>query len=297
MDMKPPHIALEPMGVPTPRRSTRFIGEILVEAGYLDAEASERIAQAQRQNGLSFGDAAVKLKLLSRADIEFALAQQFEYPYLHATNESVSPSVVLAFRPSDPFAEQMRSLRTQLVMQRAANTSVPSSFAILSAQSGEGRSMVAANLAVAFSQMGERTLLIDADMRSASQHKLFNLSSRNGLSNMLLGRAGPECISKVPHFFDLSVLTAGSVPPNPQELLTRARMTTILAEAAKTFDVVVLDTPPAAEFADAQIIASRTGGGVLVTRAAKTNARVLNRVLTAFKDCGTNLVGTVLNLA
>ncbi|APW40604.1 hypothetical protein RD110_10120 [Rhodoferax koreense] len=285
------------MGVPTPRRSTRFIGEILVEAGYLDAEASERIAQAQRQNGLSFGDAAVKLKLLSRADIEFALAQQFEYPYLHATNESVSPSVVLAFRPSDPFAEQMRSLRTQLVMQRAANTSVPSSFAILSAQSGEGRSMVAANLAVAFSQMGERTLLIDADMRSASQHKLFNLSSRNGLSNMLLGRAGPECISKVPHFFDLSVLTAGSVPPNPQELLTRARMTTILAEAAKTFDVVVLDTPPAAEFADAQIIASRTGGGVLVTRAAKTNARVLNRVLTAFKDCGTNLVGTVLNLA
>ena len=297
MDMKPPHIALEPTGMPTPRRSTRFIGEILVEAGYLDAAAAERIAQAQRQNGLSFGDAAVKLKLLSRADIEFALAQQFEYPYLHATNESVSPSVVLAFRPSDPFAEQMRSLRTQLVMQRAANPSMPSSFAIVSAQSGEGRSLVAANLAVAFSQMGERTLLIDADMRGASQHKLFNLSSRNGLSNMLLGRAGPECIAKVPHFFDLSVLTAGSVPPNPQELLTRARMTTILAEAAKTFDVVVVDTPAAAQFADAQIIASRTGGALLVTRAAKTNAKILNRVLTGFKDCGTNLVGTVLNQA
>jgi len=295
MDMKIPDLGLEGTAITAPRRKTRFIGEILVEAGYLTQEAADRITQAQRQNGMSFGDAAVKLKLLTLADIEFALAQQFEYPYLEATDGSVSRSVVLAFRPSDPFAEQMRSLRTHLVMQRAAHPGVPASIAVLSAMAGEGRSMVAANLAVAFSQMGERTLLIDADMRGASQQQLFSLPGRMGLSNILLGRAGFECMTRVPHFFDLSVLTAGTKPPNPQELLTRARMATLLNEATNAFDVVIVDTPAASQFADAQIIASRTGSSILVTRNDKTNAKVLSRVMTSLRNCGANLVGTVLN--
>jgi capsular exopolysaccharide synthesis family protein len=189
----------------------------------------------------------------------------------------------------------MRSLRTRLTMQMSAQPDHPPTVSILSACAGEGRSFIAANLAVAFSQLGERTLLIDADLRKPSQHLLFNVPTNMGLSNLLLGRAGPECITKVPHFFDLSVLTAGSTPPNPQELLTRARLTTLLSEASVAFDIVIIDTPPVSKFADAQILASRSGFGVLVTRARKTEAKQLDRAHAALRECGANLVGTVLN--
>jgi len=296
MDMKMPDAALARSGKPVIKpRATRSIGEILVDAGFLTTDAAATIAQAQRERGLRFGDAAVELKLLTMADIEFALARQFEYPYLDLGDSAVRPDVVSAFRPFGPFAEQMRSLRTRLTMQMSAQPDHPPTVSILSACAGEGRSFIAANLAVAFSQLGERTLLIDADLRKPSQHLLFNVPTNMGLSNLLLGRAGPECITKVPHFFDLSVLTAGSTPPNPQELLTRARLTTLLSEASVAFDIVIIDTPPVSKFADAQILASRSGFGVLVTRARKTEAKQLDRAHAALRECGANLVGTVLN--
>ena len=296
MDMKMPDAALARSGKPAMKqRATRSIGEILVDAGFLTAEAAANIAQAQRENGLRFGDAAVQLKLLTMADIEFALARQFEYPYLDPADGSVRPDVVSAFRPFGPFAEQMRSLRTRLTMQMSAQPDNPPTVAVLSAAAGEGRSFIAANLAVAFSQMGERTLLIDADLRKPSQHLRFNIGTNVGLSNLLLGRAGPECITKVPHFFDLSVMTAGSTAPNPQELLMRGRLATLLSEASIAFDIVIIDTPPVCKFADAQILASRSGFGVLVARASKTNAKILERSRVALRECGANLVGAVLN--
>jgi protein-tyrosine kinase len=295
MDMTLPDIAALRTRAHALGKSRHSIGEILVEGGYLDDAAAARIAQAQLEQGLRFGEAAVQLKLLTLADIEYALAQQFEYPYLDAGDGSVAASVVSALRPFGPLAEQMRSLRTALLQRLAGQPSVARSVAVVSAMSGEGRSFIAANLAVALSQMGERTLLVDADLRQPRQHALFNLPGRLGLSNMLLGRAGPECIAKVPHFFDLSVLTAGSTPPNPQELLTRARLATLLGEAVEAFDVVILDTPAASLSADAQIVASRTGAGILVTRAGRTDARVLARTCRSLRDGGANLVGTVLN--
>jgi receptor protein-tyrosine kinase len=180
-------------------------------------------------------------------------------------------------------------------MHQTAHPGTPRTVAIVSPSPGEGRSFVAANLAVAFSQMGESTLLVDADLRHPTQHALFNLPSRLGLSNMLLGRAGPECIARVPHFFDLSVLTAGSTPPNPQELLTRARFATLLSEAAAAFDVVIVDTPAASLYADAQIVGSRAGASVLVARTGQTDAKRLRRAHAALCESGANIVGTVLN--
>ncbi len=295
MDMKSPDATLLRIGQSKLVKATRSIGQILVEAKFLDAEAALRIAQAQQEHGLRFGEAAVKLKLLTMADIEFALARQFEYPYLDQADGSVSRNVVSAFRPFGAFAEQMRSLRTRLCMQQAANPLVARTIAVLSAMPGEGRSFVAANLAVAFAQMGESTLLIDADLRSPTQHLLFNLPSRVGLSNILLGRSGPECMAKVAHFFDLSVLTAGSTPPNPQELLSRSRFAALLNEASEAFDVVIVDSPAVSRCADAQIIGARAGSSVLVTRIHKTDAKQLRRAHAALCECGANIVGTVLN--
>lgn len=295
MDMKTPDATLLRLGQHKPAKATRSIGQILIEAGFLDAEAAAQIVQAQQEHGLRFGEAAVRLKLLALADIEFALARQFEYPYMDQADGSVSRNVVSAFRPFGAFAEQMRSLRTRLGMLQAANPLLPRTIAVLSAMPGEGRSFVAANLAVAFAQMGERTLLIDADLRAPTQHLLFNLPARVGLSNMLLGRAGPECMTRVPHFFDLSVLTAGSTPPNPQELLSRSRFATLLSEAAEAFDVVIVDSPALSRCADAQIIGARAGTSVLVTRTRKTDAKLLRRAHAALRECGANVVGSVLN--
>jgi Mrp family chromosome partitioning ATPase len=116
-------------------------------------------------------------------------------------------------------------------------------LAIVSPGREEGRTYLAANLAVVFSQLGERTLLIDADMRHPRQHVLFGLPNRGGLSSLLAGRAGADVIELVAPLTNLSVLPAGPQPPNPQELLGRPVFQNFLAELDKEFDVVIIDTP------------------------------------------------------
>lgn len=277
------------------RARSRSVGEILIDAGRLNSENATAIATAQKQHGLRFGEAGIALGLLTLADIEFALARQFEYPYLPMEDTSVSPELVAAYRPFGPVAEQVRSLRSRLMMRQLVHQSTPRSVAIVSAVRGEGRSFLAANLAVVFSQMGERTLLIDADLRQPSQHRLFKLDNRMGLSNILVGRADLDAVTPVRHFFDLSVLTAGTVAPNPQELLSSSRLSTLLRQAANAFDVVILDTPPAGTSADAQIIAARTGYAVLVARANVTDAKALQKVRSSLRESGANVIGTILN--
>lgn len=274
---------------------SRSIGEILIEAGRLSPEAAQRIAKAQAQHGLRFGEAAIRMQLLTVADIEFALARQFEYPYVVPEGSSIHSSVVAAYQPFGGVAEQMRSLRSRLLIRQLELQGTPSTISILSASAGEGRSFVAANLAVVFSQMGERTLLIDADMRRPVQHLLFGLSNQMGLSNMLLGRASFQDIRRVPDLLDLSVVTAGSLPPNPQELLMRPTLSKLISDATSVFDVVIVDTPPAASYADAQIVSCRTGSSLMVTRANMTDGLRLRRVMTSLRDSGANVVGSVMN--
>ena len=283
------------MGIARVGQRGRSIGEILIEAGRLESDGAAKIGLMQRELGLHFGEAAMKLGLLKLADIEFALARQFEYPYLTADDTSIAPELVSAFRPFGAVAEQLRSLRTRLLMSLLTEAKTPRSIAVVSGSAGEGRSFVAANLAIVFSQMGERTLLIDADLRKPRQHLLFRLDNRQGLSNVLLGRAHFECNASVPQFQDLSILTAGSTAPNPQELLSWPAFPAVLRDAVGSFDVVIVDTPPAGASADAQIIASRTGSAVLVARAEQSDARTLRRVRAALRESGAHLIGSVLN--
>ena len=274
---------------------SRSIGEILIEAGRLTVEDAKRISQEQSQGGLRFGEAAVQLNLLTRADIEFALARQFDYPYLLPDSGTIASSVVTAYRPFGPVAEQIRSLRARLLVRHLERHSGQRTFTVVSAMRREGRSFIAANLAVVFSQMGERTLLIDADMRNPSQHELFHFKNVLGVSNVLAGRADLRDAVRVPGLVGLSVLSAGSVPPNPQELLTRARLSTLIGEAGEMYDVVVVDTPAASLSADAQIIAARTSGSLLVSRIGVTDGNMLRRVVTSLNESGANLIGAVAN--
>lgn len=273
----------------------RAIGAILIDAGRLTVEGAEQILREQKAKGMRFGDAAIALGLLKEADIDFALSFQFDYPILHSGDESVSEELVAAFKPHSPIVEQLRALRSQL-MVRGIGEEDTRSLAVVSAEKGDGRSFIAANLAVVFSQLGERTLLIDADLRRPRQHELFKLDTRQpGLSSLLSGRAGAEAVVRIPSLIGLSVLPAGAVPPNPQELLARAQFSRLLAQAGKSFDVIIIDTPAAAASADASIISARSGSALLVARRDFTPAPALLALKASLSAANTRLVGAVLN--
>jgi hypothetical protein len=138
--------------------------------------------------------------------------------------------LVVACDPFHACAEELRALRTQLVI-RWDNAGVKARrLAIVSPGAQEGRSYLAANLAVAFAQLGQRTLLVDADLRAPRQHALFGLDAASGLAALLAGRAGREVLRALPDFGPLSVLPAGAPPPNPQELLSRPALGALLGE-------------------------------------------------------------------
>jgi capsular exopolysaccharide synthesis family protein len=167
--------------------------------------------------------------------------------------------------------------------------------AITSPGRREGRSWLAANLAAVFAQIGERTLLIDADMRHPRQHELFNLSNAVGLSALLTGRAGKETACRIHPHLRLFVLPAGTLPPNPQELLGRPVFDLVLERFIDQFDVILIDTPAAAETADAQIVAKRAGAAIMLARQNVTRHSQLTAAMQSLTQTGVNVIGSVLN--
>lgn len=272
----------------------RHIGAILIDSGKLTTANAERILRLQKDEGLRFGDAAIKLGLLKDSDVAFALARQYDYPYLPETSADVSAELIAAYRPFSAQVEELRALRSQLMLRWFSSSSDRKALAITSPGSGEGRSWLAANLAVVFSQLGENTLLVDADMRSPRQQALFKLENRAGLSSYLSGRGNPSDIQRIGAFKGLSILPSGPIPPNPQELLGREQFTEVLAGLRERFDAIIIDTPAAGEYADAQTIAVRAGGALLLARKNHTSFAALGALSTAHAQLGVQLAGCAL---
>lgn len=275
--------------------ASRAIGVILVDSGRLTPEDAERILRLQKQQGKRFGEAAIQLGLLTPDDIRFALSHQFDYPYLRARDGRLSTELVAAYSPFSKTVEQLRALRSQLLLRWFDAESQRKTLAIVSPGSGDGRSFIAANLAIVFSQLGERTLLIDADMRKPRQHQLFKLGNDAGLSSMLAGRAGPEVVIRISSLLSLSVLPAGHMPPNPQELLGRPAFAEMLESLSYGFDTVIIDTPAGTDYADAQTIAVRAGAALLVARENRSSVPQLAQLTRSLQQSGANLVGSVMN--
>ena len=278
-----------------PSRGERLIGAILIDAGRLKPEDAERILRLHREEGLRFGAAALHLGLLTKADIDFAMARQFDYPYLLHGESAISEDLVAAYAPFSPQVEALRALRTQLMLRWFDSDPAHKALTVVSAERDEGRSFIAANLAVVFSQLGEHTLLIDADMRHPCQHLLFNCNNRAGLSSLLSGRGGPESIQRIPALLDLWVLPAGAAPPNPAELLARPSFARFLQQLAAKFEVIILDSPAAAESADAQTVAVHAGSALIIARRNTTHISRMRGVADGLADAKATVVGTVLN--
>lgn len=196
------------------------IGRLLFQAGKLKLADIDQVLELQVRENLRFGEAAIKLGLVTEVDIRHAVASQFECDHLLPGEGGYSDELISAYRPFSPMAEQFRILRTQL-MQRWFGLG-GRRLAIIAPLKGMGASYVTANLAVVFSQLGQRTLLIDANLHDPRQHEIFGLEKRRtGFTDILAGRGDSATIVRMEDFVSLSILPAGTIPPNPAELLGR----------------------------------------------------------------------------
>ena len=298
------------MNAPGPLKSTKFsnsgatsmntsgtrkysIGHILLDMGKITPIEAERILHLQRETGMRFGDAAIKLGLITEADIQLVLAQQFDYPYLLPGQGNHPPELVVAYQPFGTQVEVFRAVRSQLMLRWF--TSGHKALAIVSYNPNNGVSLFTANLAVVFSQLGERTLLIDGNLRRPQQHEIFNIKNKHGLSDVLADRANIfEVISKIESFVDLSVLPAGTLPPNPLELLNRNSFDELNEQLAAQFDVILYDTLAFSSGVDALAIAARTDGVLVVAHKNNTRLSDINTMNEQLKYSGSEVVGSVL---
>jgi chain length determinant protein tyrosine kinase EpsG len=241
-----------------------------------------------------FGEAATRLGLASEQDVRRALARQAEFPLVAPGDSALSPELITAYQPRSKRAEELRTLRSELVLRWFGRGN--SVLAVVEARAGNGGNVLAANLAVTFAQLGERTLLIDANLRTPAQHTLFGLAGTCGLVDFIQGRESLDrALTSVPGFSRLSVMCAGAAPANPQELLGHISFGYLLETSPTKYDVVIVDAPPMLECADAQLIAARTGGAVLATQRHRARLADAIRVKAQLGAAGAVLLGAVID--
>lgn len=276
-----------------PLRRDLRIGSILAAEGKLDSTRIGQVLRLQQmRRGLRFGEAALTLGLITREDLHKALARQYDVPSQRQNGATVNPDLTVLRDAQHPRVERLRALRTQLLIRWSNLATKPRALAIVSPGSGEGRSHVAANLAVLFAQLSLRTLLIDADLRAPRQYRIFDIADRSGLSSVLSGRAAGEV--PMPAFGSLSILPAGALPPNPQELLLRPALASYLELASVQYDVVLIDTPPARTFADAHGVAFCAGSALVLARTNHTRLNEAAVLARGLAGAGTLVLGAVL---
>jgi receptor protein-tyrosine kinase len=289
--------------------------EVLISQFKLTPDAVDKIYAEMQISEMSFSDVALRMGFVTPEQITEALLRtrgglvsdeagliesvirrvSADRRVVVRHGEDVKPGdqLILAHDPYNPRSERIRALRTELLLlnegTRGANI-VP----VMSPCSGEGRSQLAAELALSFAQLGRRTLLVDADMRKPQQHVLFATDNENGLSRSI--SAGEK-----PYFHPvvglplMHLLTAGPIPPNPLELLSDGRFEKLLSEWRNSYEFIVIDTPPVSVCADGLAVATLAARVLLVSRAQHTSYKTTRDMLRRLETTQSNILGAVLN--
>lgn len=195
---------------------------------------------------------------------------------------------------SVPFAvvEAYKTIRTNLLY--TTSQSSKKSVLISSSQQGEGKSTTAVNIAITFSQLGERVLLVDADLRIPTIHKKLRISNSDGLSSVLVGLSTfEESVQNIGS--NLDIITAGPIPPNPSELLSSQMMDDFISNAEKIYDRIIIDSPPLGVVTDAVALGNKTAGVVLVVKGGKTTHDQVDKSLAALEFANTKVLGVIIN--
>ncbi|MDB4907312.1 MAG: hypothetical protein JWO05_2096 [Gemmatimonadetes bacterium] len=195
--------------------------------------------------------------------------------------------------PRSPVAEAYRSLRTNLAFARSQRD--VRSMVLTSPGPADGKSTTVANLAITFAQQGQRTLLVDADLRRAVLDKTFRVPRSPGLTDVIIGdHTLKESVhqTEVPNLF---VMGSGPLPPNPSELLGSPAMRRVIEQATTDFDIVLFDSPPLLAVTDAAVLSTMVDGSLLVARVGATQRRALSRALSQLRAVHGRILGGVLN--
>ncbi|MGG6440428.1 CpsD/CapB family tyrosine-protein kinase [Saccharococcus caldoxylosilyticus] len=195
--------------------------------------------------------------------------------------------------PKSPISEQYRTIRTNIQFSFIEDTM--HSLMVTSAGPSEGKSTTAANLAIVFAQQGKKVLLIDADLRKPTVHYTFHLNNYMGLTSVLTHSSSLLSACQETNVENLYVLTSGPIPPNPAELLSSKMMDNCLQELYQLFDLIIFDTPPVLAVTDAQILANKCDGTILVVASGKTEIEAAVKAKELLAAANAKLLGVVLN--
>jgi chain length determinant protein tyrosine kinase EpsG len=273
----------------------RPIGAIIAESRHLSSEDVARVLAHQRETGKRFGEAAVALGLATTDDVLSALAKQFHYPYAPEERRGLNPELVTFNQPFSTQAEAFRAIRSQLTMRVWGENSQRRALAVVSPNTGDGKTFFAANLAIALAQMGGRTLLVDADLRGPRLHQVFGLGNETGLSGILSGRGDAQVVHQVHGIPGLFVLPVGIMPPNPLELLERPAFGLLMRDFAAKFDHVIVDTPAMIYGTDATVVAARCGSALVIARKDASRIGALQDLVAVLANGPAKIAGVIMN--
>lgn len=208
-------------------------------------------------------------------------------------NGRASSHLITHIQPKAPIAEAYRSLRT--AVQFAGIEEPARKILVASSVPQEGKSTTSTNLAITLAQSGARTLLIDCDLRRPTQNSVFGLPREPGLVNCLIGAKRLEEAIHPSGVPNLDILTSGTIPPNPSELIGSRRMREMLAELEEHYDMIIIDSPPVGAVTDAVILSTLADTTILVVRAHKTKMEFLEKAREGLERVNMPLLGVVLN--
>lgn len=201
--------------------------------------------------------------------------------------------LIVASNPRSPISEAYRSLRTNIDFSSVDDATQV--IMVTSSGPEEGKSTVVGNLAVTYAQDERRVLLIDADMRKPTGHRTFQLSNRFGLSSFLSRQSNLEDVIQETEVPNLYVITAGPIPPNPAEMLNSNSMTRLMEQLRQQFDMILIDTPPILAVTDAQLLASKSDGVLLVINSGKVKKDIAIKAKENLMRVNARMLGVVLN--
>ncbi len=210
------------------------------------------------------------------------------------TAENKVTGLTVLDQPRSPISEAFRVLRTNL--EFAATDQALQTLLVTSSRPSEGKTTVAANLAASFAQRGKRVLLVDCDLRRPAVHRIMRIPNRTGLSTLFRGEVHLDAVIRNIEngITEIGVITSGSIPANPAELLQSDRMLMILAELRNAADIIILDSPPIM-LADAQVLAALVDGVILVMQPGRSKNEESRSTLAQLNRAGARVLGTVFN--
>jgi receptor protein-tyrosine kinase len=288
--------------------------DFLIDNFGLSDESARTIRSVMQSENLPCAEAAARSGLLSSEQLEAAAkwserrsqgsgggliesamrkskGQLVPRPRLDQPEFKPGPQLLFAHDPYNPRSEKIRALRTELLMVANAQAMT---LAVVGSGAEEGRSLLAAELALSFAQMKRRTLLVDADMRNPTQHLLFQIGSSSGLAEIVDGsEAG--LLYRIEGFPSMTLLTAGNTPPNPLELLSDSRFKRLINSWRQQYEYIIIDTPPISLYADALTVATLAQRVLVVSRSKATSFKDLRETLRRIALTQSQVLGAVIN--